>query len=418
MTCHPTKAITASLGVFVIGIGAVIGGCDRQPTKLENFIEARKFIALSASKVYRRRAELPYYSSPRAARVRRTILDFTDTLRPYGKHETEAIATASGQLIRRFEDQAKILGNIAQIEDLIARNTTMIAPPELVAGLCLFEEKQTKECRTNTRNTLKNVSLRKLRRNYQAAYDRIMREFAGIWTKSFLPQLDSNIVAKTQPRISMDFDECWCSTNKRDILALTNTTGKAWENVVMWVKVLDKDQRFHQFTWHTVDRWAPGETLYAAYFKDLKYYRPRTFAAVGGLSVTLWGTNIAKRTFTYRYRGKERNRDLKRNMSSVRATRVSYQPFKKGVIFDDHRGVAITLGKSISVPHSVRLTFSRPNRRPFTVVWKRSKWAAGKAIKFIDKRLTFRPTRFRATILFDGSPGTYVHQLGRWRISR
>jgi hypothetical protein len=413
-------SLTAIRYAFAVGAVAlattVIGGCDRQAAKVENFNEARKFIALSASKLYKRPAELPYYRSSGAARVRRTILDFTDTLRPYAKHRIQAIATASQQLVRRFEDQAKILLNIAEIENLISRNTTTIAPPELVAGLCLFEDKQTQECRTNTSNALKNVSLRKLRSNYHAAYDRILGEFAGIWTKSVLPHLDQNIVAKTQPRIQMDFDECWCAENKRDVLALTNKTGDAWENVVMWVQVFDKDQRYYQFNWHTVDRWAPGETLYASYFKDLKYYRPRTFPSVGSLSVTLWGTNIAKQTFSYRYQGKERNRDLKRNMSGVRASKVVFQPFKKGVLFDDHRGVAITLGKSIAAPHTVRIILSRPNRRPFTMIRSRRDWAAGKTVKFIDKQLQFRPTNIQATILFDAAPGTYAHELGRWRV--
>ena len=210
--------------IIILAIGGYLASHSPTSTKEAHFSEIAQYVRTFSDPTVNARSAVVVGHSLDPQEARRAILDRLDKIKSLGDISQKDLREIMTQDRRRLEGEAEILGKIAQADDLIARNS-MVAPPELIAGLCVFaKDKDAATCDEATKNTVRNVSLRELKSQYADALQKLENERHSIWEHSLLPLLAAQDPGAQVAKIGVDFDECWCSKPKQDFIALKNMT--------------------------------------------------------------------------------------------------------------------------------------------------------------------------------------------------
>lgn len=172
-----------------------------------------------------------------------------------------------------------------------------------------------------------------------------------------------------------------------DHLMLTNHSGKTLTNCLLRIRRLDGERR-HFTRVHYCSSWKAGDQLHFGYRPQDDYQPGEDFDDIDTIEVALISEQL-RDDLTIDYGPAVRAADYAANFDSATLS-LSRREYVKGMIWDDHRGVSLSLGnvKRIS-PSKITITLhqSRGSYRPEltkSIRWNGSEWASGQSKTFTD----------------------------------
>ncbi|WP_395744535.1 PDZ domain-containing protein [Prosthecobacter sp.] len=181
-----------------------------------------------------------------------------------------------------------------------------------------------------------------------------------------------------------------CSMNGTffgDHLTLTNDTTTTLTNCLLRVSRLDAERK-HITRVHYCASWAPGATLHFGYRPQSDYQPGENFDDIETIQVSLISEQM-RDDATIDYSATIRAADYAANLGKATLS-LSEKDYVKGILWDDHRGVRLTLGGVNHIsPSRVIVTLHQSGstyRRELTkaIRWEGSGWNSGGSKNFTD----------------------------------
>jgi hypothetical protein len=221
--------------------------------------------------------------------------------------------------------------------------------------------------------------------------------------KYAVPTLDS----LEQSPIGIDIDETWW--NGHDWCKMSNT-GRTLTNCTIIVEMTGMQGAIRKNV-HYVKQWLQGSILYCPYrHGDMfngKTVLKQTVSDIQKVKVTV---HSAEGTFqtNYSYTQAEKDCDCRDYFTYLKFNH-RYQPFVKGIVYDDLRTMYIQMTGISWLPKcKVTLTFVKGTRSA-AWVWEQESWVNEEIKTFEAKDLQFDPDIVKMSIAIEGFQ--YVHQI-------
>ncbi|MBI1852284.1 MAG: hypothetical protein HYR85_18230 [Planctomycetes bacterium] len=212
--------------------------------------------------------------------------------------------------------------------------------------------------------------------------------------------------------ISVDFDESWAGTNSQDSLKVQNISSRTLHNCTVLVVLQGAAGDVAQDV-HFVQEWESGSPRFARYGLGFETRAGRvgrqTVFDVQEIRVSVWADELRQEGLAYRYPGRERDRDIGKQIEGKLDVRLKYVPTP---FFGTGRSFDLTLVGVNSIPrHKITLTFHR-GRDSASMSWDKDWWRQGEVRRFDTAgKLAWDPERVDIAICFYGDSYTWRRTL-------
>lgn len=211
--------------------------------------------------------------------------------------------------------------------------------------------------------------------------------------------------------LRIDVDESFAGSADHDLLALTNTAGRALHNCTVLVELRGAAGDVAQNV-HFVRVWEPGSERYARYGIGVDTPRGpvgrQTVYGIQEVRVSMWSDECRAGPLVCTYPGPERDRDIAAVLESNMKVAATYVPHP---LFGGGRSLDLRLDGVATLPeHTVTLHFRR-GREVKTKQWQQKPWKRGEKRRFQSGPglLAWDPEQVDVEIAFPDSQYVWWH---------
>ena len=214
--------------------------------------------------------------------------------------------------------------------------------------------------------------------------------------------------------INAAITEAW-GFNYPDQLQLVNVGEKTLHNCTVVVILHGKYGETRKNV-HFVNSWPSQKNLYAFYDSGETMFNQSvnrtTVKLVQNVEIALYCDEVTADSMNYVYAGTEKDKDIGRFLDGYFKPKSGYQPFAKGIIFDDQRSVSFSFDGLTYLPTGTLNVTVKNGDNTATQQLPFSSWKAGdtKWVEFKD--INWNPTEWDAQFKFDDTPVTRSYH---WR---
>ncbi len=221
--------------------------------------------------------------------------------------------------------------------------------------------------------------------------------------KYAVPSLETT----AKPQIQIQFEETWW--NENDLCRMLNH-GPTLNNCIIVVELTGKQGTTRKNV-HYVKQWKGGEILYCPYghgqMVNGKRILSNTVVEVQQVRVTVY-SSVKTLHSTFKYTQSDKDEDCREYLSHVKFSH-RYQPFVKGIVFNDERTMFVQMTGIAWLPKcKVTLKFINWTQSA-SCEWELESWMNEETKSFEAKDLKFEPHTVKMSIAVDGY--TYVHEV-------
>lgn len=211
----------------------------------------------------------------------------------------------------------------------------------------------------------------------------------------------------TKPQVQVEFDETWWG--EFDLCRLLND-GPALQNCIIVVDLTGKGGTTRKNV-HYIKQWQTGDVLYCPYGHGFMVNGNRvlmsTIENVKQVRVTVYSLEKTLRS-TFQYTQEAKEKDFQEYLNRVTFSH-RYQPFVKGLVFNDERTMFIQMSGLAWLPKcKVTLTFAKGNQSA-SWYWEHASWMNDENKSFEASDLKFDPDTVKMAIAVEGF--NYVHEV-------
>ena len=205
--------------------------------------------------------------------------------------------------------------------------------------------------------------------------------------------------------ISIKIHEAW-GFAEPDHLVLVNNGDRDFHNCTVVVTLTGKYGETRRNI-HFTKVWPSQQSLYAAYSSGValldQSVNRTTVTLIQDVEVVLYCDEVTSEPLTYKYGGLEKDNDINQCLDTNFKPHSGYQPYKKGIIFDDQRVVSFNFDGVQYLPKGTVTVCVKNGDNTATKDLDFSSWRAGdtKCVYFPD--IAWDPTEWDAQFKFNGT---------------